>query len=176
MSEKERPIADSYWVVPGRLLAGEYPGAWQKADARAKLGRLLDAGVTDFINLTEAGEYGLKPYAYLLPAEAARRGTIVAHHRRQIPDMGTPTADEMESILETIDELLAAGKTVYVHCYGGIGRTGTVVGCYLARHGMAGAEVLEQIARWREGTPDGWKRSPETEEQRRMVLNWPVGS
>ena len=80
----------------------------------------------------------------------------------------------MASILETIDGLLASGREVYVHCYGGIGRTGTVVGCFLARHGMAGAEALEQIARWRERTPDGWIRSPETDEQRRMVLNWPV--
>ena len=82
----------------------------------------------------------------------------------------------MTSILETIDGVLAAGRAVYVHCYGGIGRTGTVVGCFLARHGMAGAEALEQIARWRERTPDGWKRSPETDEQRQMVLNWPMGS
>lgn len=34
---------------------------------------------------------------------------------------------------------LAAGQTVYVHCYGGIGRTGTVVGCWLVRHGLSGA-------------------------------------
>jgi predicted protein tyrosine phosphatase len=175
MSEQERPIADSYWVLPGRLLAGEYPGAWSEEQARQKLGYLLDAGVTYFINLTEAGEYGLKPYSPLLPELEALRGMDVEHHRRPIRDMDTPTAGEMDSILDAIDKALASGKTVYVHCYGGIGRTGTVVGCYLARHGTPGEKALEQIARWREGTPDGWRASPETGEQRQMVLDWPVG-
>ena len=44
------------------LLAGEYPGARTEAEARAKLGILLDAGVRQFIDLTEAGEYSLRPY------------------------------------------------------------------------------------------------------------------
>jgi protein-tyrosine phosphatase len=89
--------------------------------------------------------------------------------------MDTPTTDEMDNILETIDRALEASETVYVHCYGGIGRTGTVVGCYLARHGTPGDKALELIAHWREGTPDGWRTSPETRDQRAMVLNWPVG-
>jgi hypothetical protein len=32
------PISDSYWVVPGQLLAGEYPGAKDAAAARAASG------------------------------------------------------------------------------------------------------------------------------------------
>ena len=88
--------------------------------------------------------------------------------------METPTQEEMAGILDTIDAALDAGHTVYVHCYGGIGRTGTVIGCYLVRHGMSGEEALEEIAGLRQGTPDGWKRSPETEPQRQMVQNWLV--
>jgi hypothetical protein len=37
MAERwERPIPDSYWVWPGRVLAGEYPGSKHDADARKK--------------------------------------------------------------------------------------------------------------------------------------------
>ena len=57
-------------------------------------------------------------------------------------------------ILDDLDQALADGHRVYLHCFGGIGRTGTVVGCYLVRHGMTGNEVLEQIAAWRRGTPE----------------------
>ena len=50
-----RPIANSYWVVPGRLLAGEYPGATLRRPTLENLHGLLDAGVTYFIDLTERG-------------------------------------------------------------------------------------------------------------------------
>ncbi len=36
---------DCYWVEPGLLLAGEYPGAWDEATARTKLGATLRTGI-----------------------------------------------------------------------------------------------------------------------------------
>jgi protein-tyrosine phosphatase len=71
----------------------------------------------------------------------------------------------MTTILDRIDELLAAGEVVYVHCLAGIGRTGPVVGCYLVRRGMSGPDALDTVERLR-GAP------PETPEQRRLVLDW----
>ena len=172
--QQERPIPDSYWVQSGRLLAGEYPGALQDERARQKLRQLLRAGVSFFLDLTEEGEYALKPYAPFIHKEAAALGCSTEHHRRPIRDMETPTQEEMAGILDTIDAALDTGHTVYVHCYGGIGRTVTVIGCYLVRHGRSGEEAMEEIARLRQETPDGWKRSLETEAQREMVLNWLV--
>lgn len=165
------PIPDSYWVIPGRLLAGEYPAHADEAQAIRKLARFRQAGVTLFFDLTEAGEYKLRPYAPLLPK--VWEGDAVARHQRfPIRDMGTPDADQMAAIQEQLAGYLAAGEVVYVHCFGGIGRTGTVVGCYLVEQGMGGDEALAQIAAWRQGTPDGWRRSPETEMQRAMIQQW----
>jgi protein-tyrosine phosphatase len=125
--------------------------------------------------LTEEREYGLKPYTPLLWELAEKLGRQVAHHRVAIPDMGIPTPEEMVYILDTMDFVLQAGHVVYMHCYAGIGRTGTVIGCHLARHSMSGDEALQEIARLRQGTPAGWKRSPSTSAQRQMVRNWPKG-
>ena len=172
---QNRPIPDSYWLHPGRLLAGEYPRHRDDAAARAKLRRLLEAGVTFFLDLTEPGEHGLKPYASLLRQEATALGRSIVHQRMPVPDGETPTPAGMTRILNAMDTALAEGHVVYVHCFGGIGRTGTVAGCYLVRHGMGGAEALAEIARLRQGTPDGDRPSPETSAQASLVLRWPVG-
>jgi predicted protein tyrosine phosphatase len=166
------PTPDAYWITD-RLLAGEYPGAKDTAEARRKLERFLDAGVTTFIDLTEEDEYGLRPYAAAAGKLSAARGLPLTHLRWSIPDLTPPTPPQMSRILDAIDDALTAGQTVYVHCYGGIGRTGTVVGCWLVRHGLSGASALDQIAAWRRATPDGARPSPETAAQRTMVLNWP---
>jgi len=172
------PIPDAYWVVPAQLLAGEYPGAVEEAAARRKVRQFLATGFTFFLDLTEAGE--LVPYAQLLheAAETVRgvrpRDPTVTHCRMPIPDLGVPPPAQMTRILDTLDAAIAAGHRVYVHCWGGIGRTGTVVGCYLVRHGLTGDQALAEIVRLRRGTPDGWRVSPETHTQRVYVRNWPV--
>lgn len=171
----DRPIANSYWVRTNRLLAGEYPRNWDDASSRPKLRRLLEAGVTCFIDLTEEGEYGLKPYLPLLCAEATAGVRSLVHWRIPIADGATPSTATMVRLLDTLDGVLAVGHAVYVHCWGGIGRTGTVIGCYLVRHGVSGDLALAEIARLRSGTSDDWKDSPETPDQMRMVLSWQSG-
>lgn len=168
------PIPNSYWVEPGRLLAGEYPRPSANITARQKLRRLLEAGVTFIINLTEAGESPLKPYEQVLQEEAAAAGRSVQTHRAPIRDFGTPAPEEMAHILDQIDAALAAGHTVYVHCHGGIGRTGTVVGCHLVRRGLEGPDALRELARLRQAASTSDRPSPETEAQRQMILTWPA--
>lgn len=172
MSAGSLEIRDSYWVVPGRLLAGEYPYARNGEEGRRRLRWLLELGVDFWIDLTQAGESGLERYFPVLSEEAACMGRQVWHQRLPIPDMGVPQPSQMRRILDQIDEALEQGRTVYLHCYGGIGRTGTVVGCYLVRHGLSGPQALAQIAQWRLATPDGWKPSPETRPQTDLVLRW----
>jgi protein-tyrosine phosphatase len=153
VNDRVGPTPDSYWVVPGRFLAGEYPAR--------RLALIREAGIDFFLDLTEENEYSLPPYA-----------DGVEHRRLAIRDFGCPTPDRMRATLDAIDEALERGRNVYVHCFGGIGRTGTVVGCWLVRHGTAPHDAIAQIARWREGTLNEYRRSPEGHNQRRFVLAW----
>jgi protein-tyrosine phosphatase len=172
MVANKHPIPDSYWVEPDRLLAGEYPGSKDERKARHKIRQLLEAGITYFLDLTEAGEYDLRSYKPLLLAEAELAGCTVEYRRMPIRDRDTPTVTKMRTILATLEAALQAQQVVYIHCLGGIGRTGTVVGCYLVQQGMDGQAALDRIAQLRRGTPDGRRASPETGAQCQMVLGW----
>ena len=168
---------DSFWVDEGVLLAGPYPGAIDRAEAAAKLEAFLDVGITTFLDLTEAGEPSptripLKPYDELLSEIATRRGITVRHVRMPIRDVSIPTAAEMEAILAFIMATIEEQNPIYVHCCGGIGRTGTVVGCLAIETGARPESVLDDLAALRAGTERGTKRSPETEEQRQFVRDW----
>lgn len=168
---RPRPNDNTYWVTD-HLLAGEYPGHWNDSIASQRVQAYLDSGITCFVDLTEAGE--LVPYKHLLPALSAS-GTPIAYHRMPIRDLGIPRSPEfMAGILDTIDQAIGEGHTVYVHCWGGIGRTGTVVGCYLVRHGRSGQEALADIARhWQTVEKRSRHRqSPEMPEQLAYVRLW----
>ena len=159
--------------MPGRFLAGEYPGAFRPAVARQRLADYLASGITYFLDLTQPHD-GLEPYAALLAEEGARLGLTTAYVRMPIYDMSVPSVPHMIAILDTIDQALAAGKNVYVHCWGGIGRTGTVIGCHLVRHGYDGEQALAQLAYWWESVEKSNRspRSPETNEQVNMMRDW----
>ena len=165
------PIPSSYWVVDDRLLAGEYPGSLSDDEAREKLAALLDAGIRSFLDLTEAHE--LRRYDTIVEEMAKTRNIDVRYRRMSVQDMGIPTVAHMTAVLEHIDSEIEEGRPVYVHCWGGIGRTGTVVGCWMVcRDGCTADEALQRIGELRRGTPDHRRTSPETAEQRQFVTDW----
>ncbi len=166
-----RPIPDSYWVVPQLLLAGEYPGSLTKDAAGEKLVRLLDAGIRSFVDLTEPGE--LSDYSDLLRDAAIVRGVEARHLRVPVRDAEVPTIDQMNAVLAHISLEIEQQRPVYVHCWGGIGRTGTVVGCWMVDHERRSPEeAIARIATLREGTPDAHRPAPETRQQRRFIEEW----
>ena len=163
-----RPIEMCYWVIPGKLLAGEYPSNVDEPSSREKLQQLTDAGVSAFIDLTDPAttDAHLKPYAHLLNGPS--------HQRFAIRDLSVPSSpDSTKAALDAIDAHIAAGRTVYVHCWGGVGRTGTIIGCWLSRHHEPGQGALNRLQElWQENPKSRSRRSPETTEQIQYVLEW----
>jgi hypothetical protein len=54
----QRPLANSFWVLPGRFLAGEYPSGRDAPDSdagRARIARRQAAGISCIVDLTEEG-------------------------------------------------------------------------------------------------------------------------
>jgi protein-tyrosine phosphatase len=160
----------TYWVQPGRLLAGPCPGSDEH------LAALAAAGVTCILNLQfpEEVNHAGEPFRdYTVPYRALLDGRQPRFLRFPVPDFSIPTRAGMVTILDALDAALADGLTVYLHCWGGKGRTGTVVGCWLARHGHAqGQAAVEKVWKLREGLKGD---SPENETQRAFVRGWQVG-
>lgn len=155
-------ILHAWWVIPGRLLAGEYPSSSDPATAALKLQALLDAGVDSFVDLTEDGENAVSEP----PLQRYDDITPVRHMRFPIPDFSVTDDAGYDDILAHIRAELTDGRVVFVHCWGGTGRTGTVVGSWLiAEEGVGYPEVLHRLQELREGTSKSDRRAPEADEQ-----------
>lgn len=165
-STLDRPLPSSYWVIPGRLLAGEHPSSLDSAEARARLGRLRVAGLNYYIDLTEPGE---RPdYRHLLAKRAE-------YWRSAIIDSSVPQVTQTLQVLATLRTALASKHNLYVHCRAGIGRTGIIIGCYLAEEERDGKVALERLnLLWRQSArSQDWPRVPQTEEQADYIRRWP---
>src|SRR5687768_2096352 len=100
MNNTKRPISESYWVEPGRLLAGEYPGDYDDEQARQRIEALIEAGFHTFVDLTKPNE--VAPYSSILLEQAQAHAVKVKHQRFAIGDFGLPTPEQMQSILDMI--------------------------------------------------------------------------
>jgi hypothetical protein len=161
-----RPLPNSYWVIPGRLLAGEYPIGADYTDARARLARFREAGINYFIDLTEKGE--LPAYRHLLPVQTK-------YHESPIADSTVPASvTQVQQLLSEIRAAVDSKHCVYVHCRAGIGRTGLVVGCYLAETAEDGKAAIKELNQlWQQSErAKSWPAIPQTAEQADYIRRW----
>ena len=167
-----RPNDNTYWIT-NNFIAGEYPAdARGEEQSRIKIRQYLDLGITFFVDLTREGEKA--GYETMLKEESSKKGLTVGYRRLPVQDFGIPKKGEMKTILDTIDSEIAKQGKVYVHCRGGIGRTGTTVGCFLARHGNNGDEALDEVNRLFQNSNRSYESScsPETVAQENFVRQW----
>ena len=161
-----KPQVNSVYSPAKRFFCGPHP----LRPGRENFEHLVASGITCFIDLTEPGELPSYQHSEASISHQPATPSKIQYHKFPIRDFSIPSQASMESILDALDEVLSEGHQVYLHCHGGRGRTGTVVGCWLVRHGMTGEQALTRIAELREDN-----ESPETDGQREFVRRWKEG-
>lgn len=165
-----QPIENSYEVTKN-IYAGEYPRNKDDDSSYAKMKQFESFGITHFVDLTEEGE--LQPYESLLYKGAK-------YLRFPIRDVCVPQS--IESVRGLIAKITKAIKgnskaKVYIHCWGGVGRTGLIVGCLLVElYRQDYDETLKRLEQLFAVCPKSAKRhTPETAEQHKFIASYIQG-
>ena len=159
------PPRNCYQVSP-LIWAGSYIGMHGIADAISHIEWLSRVGVGVIIDLTSHDDM-LPSYAQLLAVHAPNMT------RLQFPiiDGSAPSEIQMVAILRAIDTAVQRGVTVYIHCWGGFGRTGMVVACLYKRTVGTGTAALKQLQHARYAIPSS-RPSPDYAAQVSFVMRW----
>ena len=159
-----RPHGNTYWLWAGHVLAGEHPAKEGEEQLSEKLQLFALAGITHFIDLTSPAD-PVKTYQPL-------GGAVRINH--PITDFGVPSPLQMQGILQSIQSALSQGGKVYVHCKGGIGRTGTVAATWLTEQGLDDEQALALLLQKWQAMDKRFEEphTPETQAQREFVRTW----
>jgi hypothetical protein len=132
-----------------------------------RLARFREGGINHFIDLTEKGE--LPAYRHLLPVYTRYQGSPIADSC--VPESVT----QVQALLSDIRFALEAKRCVYVHCRQGIGRTGLVMGCYLADAAGNGKSAIKELNQlWQQSErAKSWPTIPQTPQQADYICRWP---
>ena len=145
------------WVVPGELAGSGDIGGWRTSDVgllRQNMSWLVDEGIGGIATLTESS---------LDESIVEENGFEYKHI--PVVDMAPPSVEAVLEFLSFSKECLKNGKAVLVHCSAGLGRTGTMLSCYLVGNGTEPFEAIQRIRQLRPG-------SVETLEQEMRVLEY----
>jgi len=147
--EKRQIILPHFgWLFENKLAAMAYP---QSEDAFTLL---YEIGIRAVLNLSELS------LSFETPA---RIGMLTRHI--PVPDFTAPTLQQVEEAVAMISSCLENHMPVAVHCMAGLGRTGTILACYLVTMEMPANNAIIVIREWRPG-------SIETLEQEAVVYEY----
>lgn len=143
------------WLEGGKVAGSAQPGL--RSEVEEDLRFIRAVGLKAIISLTE------KP----LPPEALNALDFSYLHL-PVEDFTPPSLAQIREGLAFIKAQNSEAHPVLVHCGAGMGRTGTLLACYLVSQGKLPQEALDEVRQLRPG-------SVETVEQEQLVFQLAQG-
>lgn len=151
-------------LCPGKKQLNGLTASWSR-DLYLDLTRVRDWGASIVVSLIETHEFSFLDVEEL-PNVVAELGMHWRHGA--IPDRQPPHLPFMQAWPALKDELLdelSSGKNVFIHCMGGLGRTGVVAALLLIEAGYSAQQAISAVRTSRPHTI-------ETSAQERFVENY----
>jgi len=152
-----KPFPQSYWVIPGILCVGPYPSGLSVEEKYDKARAIIEHRFRTIINLTAPGELSASgepffDYKTLIEKTNFRSG-LIHFEQHGWPDAEAPPLNTLLHVTQLVDANARAGRKTYLHCYGGHGRSGTVIAAWLILKGKTYDEAIQMINDFRADLP-----------------------
>jgi len=137
------------WLLKDRLAGMQHPG-----ELRGTFATLKEMGIGAVVSLTPVP----------LPRKLLYEHDMAYLHL-PVENFEAPEIGQIKRFVEFCEENIRSSRAVLVHCLAGLGRTGTMLACYLVSEGMPPDAAIDYVRERRPG-------SIETEEQEQAIFDF----
>jgi len=126
------------WIIDGNLAGHHAPSS------EHDLIWLNSQGVLTLVRMAETHKNEVPSF------QIAKLGLSDCYE--PVPDFIAPSLTQVNKILQFISGSLSAGRPVGVSCGAGLGRTGTILACYLVSQGYEASAAINEVREKRPGS------------------------
>ena len=130
------------WLIEGKLAGSAIP------TSKKEIEWMQEEGVKSIVTIRE------EALEFPLPSE-------MKYLHIHSNDMGVPEFDDLVKTVDFIHDRIVNDEPVMVHCLAGLGRTGTILACYLIKYKKMSAD--DAIQKVRDERPGSIQSFPQEE-------------